>query len=128
MENIPQQYQHRIINVGPIKVNQCPALYHFCDALFLPTLLECFSASYVEAMYFKKTIFTSDLSFAHTVCHDSAFYFDPYCVNDICDKIISGMENVKDRAIKQEKADQLFCQLPTARERALMYMHSIDKL
>lgn len=32
------------------------------------------------------------------------------------------------RAIKQEKADKLFSQLPTARERALMYMHSIDKL
>ncbi|WP_368747767.1 glycosyltransferase [Enterobacter cancerogenus] len=128
MENIPEQHQHRIINVGPINVNQCPALYLYCDALFLPTLLECFSASYVEAMYFKKTIFTSDLSFAHTVCHDSAFYFDPYCVDDISDKIISGIENMQVRAIKQEKADKLFSQLPTARERALMYMHSIDKL
>lgn len=128
MENIAVQHRHRIINIGPVTVNQCPALYHYCDALFLPTLLECFSASYVEAMYFKKTIFTSDLSFAHTVCHDSAFYFDPYSVNDISDKIISGMENVRERAIKQEKADQLFSQLPTARERTLMYMHSIDKL
>ncbi|HEG1826147.1 TPA: glycosyltransferase [Enterobacter cloacae] len=128
MENIAVQHRHRIINIGPVTVNQCPALYHYCDALFLPTLLECFSASYVEAMYFKKTIFTSDLSFAHTVCHDSAFYFDPYSVNDISDKIISGMENVQERAIKQEKADQLFSQLPTARERTLMYMHSIDKL
>ncbi|RTN94143.1 glycosyltransferase [Enterobacter sp. WCHEn090032] len=128
VENIPEQHRHRIINIGPITVNQCPALYHYCDALFLPTLLECFSASYVEAMYFKKTIFTSDLSFAHTVCHDSAFYFDPYSVNDISDKIISGMENVQERAMKQKKADQLFSQLPTARERTLMYMHSIDKL
>ncbi|CTU06373.1 glycosyltransferase [Escherichia coli] len=128
MADIPERYSHRVINVGPVSINQCPALYHYCDALFLPTLLECFSASYVEAMYFKKMIFTSDLPFAHTVCDDSAIYFDPYDANDICDKIISGVEGVHDKVIKQEKADLIFSKLPTAKERALMYMRSIDKL
>lgn len=31
-----------IINVGPVKPEEGPALYMECDALFLPTLLECF--------------------------------------------------------------------------------------
>ncbi len=49
----------------------------------MPTLLECFSASYLEAMYMKKIIFTSDLPFAHTVCKDAAFYFAPHDVENI---------------------------------------------
>lgn len=128
IEGITEHHRYRIINVGPVSINQCPALYHYCDALFLPTLLECFSASYVEAMYFKKPIFTSDLPFAHTVCKDSAVYFDPYDVDDIHEKIIVGVDDIQVKAIKQEKADQIFSRLPTAKERVSQYMHSIDKL
>ena len=77
-----------IINVGPVKIEEAPSLYTECDAMFLPTLLECFSASYPEAMIMKRPILTSDMGFAHTVCKDAALYFDPMDAHAIADKII----------------------------------------
>lgn len=76
-----------IVNVGPLKVADCPAFVDSCDALFLPTLLECFSASYPEAMLLGKPIITSDLPFAREVCDNAALYFNPLDANDIADKI-----------------------------------------
>ena len=82
-----------ITNIGPLPVKECPSLYKECDALFLPTLLECFSASYAEAMLMKKLIITSDLGFAQNVCKDAAVYFDPCNPVDIIDKMISLCED-----------------------------------
>ena len=61
--------------VGPVPPPECPALYGECDAMFLPTLAECFSASYPEAMKMEKPIVTTDLGFARSICGDAALYF-----------------------------------------------------
>lgn len=66
-----------IINIGPISMEHVPSLYSQCDALLMPTLLESFSGTYVEAMFHGKPILTSNYDFASDVCGDSAFYFDP---------------------------------------------------
>lgn len=66
-----------IINVGPLKPQECPSLYRECDAMFLPTLAECFSASYPEAMIMQKPIITTDLGFAKSICGNAALYFTP---------------------------------------------------
>lgn len=71
------QPAHRdwIENVGPQPPHACPPLYDQSHALFLPSLLECFSANYVEAMVTERPIVTTDLGFARTVCGDAALYF-----------------------------------------------------
>lgn len=73
-----EKLSHKFEFIGRIKHNQIKALYSKIDAVFLPTLLESFSANYVEAMYYKKPIFTSNLDFAIEVCSNYAFYFDPF--------------------------------------------------
>ncbi len=85
---VPSQYHNSVLNVGPLPIAKVPGLYHECDFMFLPTLLECFSASYAEAMAMGKPIITSDMGFAHTVCKDAALYFDPMNPSDIAEKII----------------------------------------
>lgn len=65
-----------IINVGPVKPEECPSLYRECDVMFLPTLAECFSASYAEAMITEKPIITTDLGFARSICGEAALYFE----------------------------------------------------
>lgn len=87
------EVRHRIRNVGVLKPQECPVLANKCDALFLPTLLECFSASYPEAMFLKKPIITSDLSFARNICGDAALYFNPLNPNDIANTIIKLINN-----------------------------------
>ena len=76
-----------IKNHGHVLSKDCPELYNECDAMFLPTHLECFSASYPEAMKMERPILTSNLSFATTVCEDAALYFDNLNAEDIADKI-----------------------------------------
>lgn len=85
--HFPKVYHDFIINVGPVVPADGPSLYSECDAMFLPTLLECFSASYAEAMTMRKPILTSDLGFAHTVCEDAALYFNPTQPQSIIDAI-----------------------------------------
>ena len=66
-----------ILNIGPVKPAECPSLYAECDIMFLPTLAECFSASYPEAMVMGKPIITTDLGFARSICGEAALYFEP---------------------------------------------------
>ena len=82
-----------IVNVGPIAMADVPSLYKQCDALLMPTLLESFSGTYVEAMFHGIPIFTSDLDFAKTVCGDAACYFDPHDPDDIFRKLDSVFED-----------------------------------
>ena len=54
-----------MLNVGPVPAFAGPSLYAGCDALFMPTVLETFTANYPEAMAMDRPIITSDLDFAH---------------------------------------------------------------
>lgn len=87
------EYKSYIINHGPLKIAECPGFVSKYDALFLPTLVECFSANYPEAMLMGKPILTSNLKFAKSICKDAALYFNPVSPEDIADKIIMIIEN-----------------------------------
>lgn len=108
-----------IINVGFVPTLEGASLYKECDYMFLPTLLECFSASYAEAMVMKKPILTSDLGFAHTVCKDAALYFDPDDADDVADKIITLIHSPQLQAELIEKGTRQLCQFGSAEQRAV---------
>lgn len=72
-----------LINLGTVPMDQVPALYEASSGLLLPTLLESFSGTYVESMYFGRPVFTSDRDFARDVCGNVAWYFDPHDAGDI---------------------------------------------
>lgn len=124
---IPEHLKKRVIAVDTVSVKQCPVLYQLCDALFLPTLLECFSASYLEAMFMERLILTSDLSFSHTVCHNAAIYFDPYDENDIADKIKTAFSSEGLFLKKIEAGIKQYNKFPSARERAVNYLTCLSK-
>lgn len=63
--------------VGRVRSEKVPDFYASIDAMILPSLLESFSGTYVEAMYHNLPILTSDLDFAREVCGKAALYFDP---------------------------------------------------
>lgn len=65
------------VNVGPLTVAQCPSFYKALDGVVFPSLLECFSATPLEAMAMEKPLFASDRPFNRDVCQDHAHYFDP---------------------------------------------------
>ena len=108
-----------IINIGAIPMAEVPSLYRQCDALLLPTLLESFSGTYVEAMHHSKPIFTSGYEFAHDVCGNAAWYFDPLDVRDIFRVISAALDdpdalnqkisNGRKRLSSMLSWDQAFC-------------------
>ena len=55
----------------------------------MPTLLESYGFPYIEAIFYKKHIFTSKLDLSVEVCQDMAYYFNP---NDIKSIICSFKE------------------------------------
>jgi glycosyltransferase involved in cell wall biosynthesis len=69
------EFKKRFIFLGRVDVSECPYLYHQADIMFMPTLLECFTATYPEAMRMEVPIVTTDLEFAHGLCGDAACYY-----------------------------------------------------
>lgn len=114
----PAEYKDCIINVGFVPSKEGPSLYEECDIMFLPTLLECFSASYAEAMVMHKPIITSDMGFAHCVCKDAAIYINPVDAEEIAEKLIN---LVDDKELQQKlvaKGEEQKAQFGTSEDRA----------
>ena len=62
-------------NLGPVAIEELPGLYEQAESVLHTSLLECFSVSYLEAMYMKKAIVVPDLPFARYVCGDAGLYY-----------------------------------------------------
>lgn len=111
-----------VINVGYQPIEKCPSLYDSADAVFFPSLLETFSAVYLEAMKMEKPIITSDLSFAHDICGDAALYFDPLNADD---GLLQIKKLINDPPLKKSlisKGQERLQKFPTANERAKKYL------
>ena len=80
--------ESQIVNIGPVPQKQLGSYYIASDALLLPTLLESFTGTYLEAMKFDRPVITSDLDFAREICADAALYFDPWDAVSLKDTLI----------------------------------------
>lgn len=97
-----------LINIGEVNLRQVLYLYRRIDALFLPTLLESFSGTYVESMFFKKPILTTDIDFAREICGRGAIYFNPFDTEEQLNaikNIINDSDIIK--RLVQNQSDQM---------------------
>jgi glycosyltransferase involved in cell wall biosynthesis len=117
-----------IINLGHVKLEECPYIYQQADALFLPTLVESFTASYPEAMIMKKPILTSNYSFATSVCEDAALYFNPYDIEDVMEQIVKIYSDKELYNNMILKASVIVEKLPSSKERAEKYLKICKKV
>ena len=128
IRNFPEGCREQIINVGPVPIEQGPSIYGECDAMFLPTLLECFSASYPEAMAMGKPILTSDIDFARSICREAALYFDPTDPRDIVEKILDLASSAELQADMTARGAARLEAFGTARSRAGEYLRICAEL
>lgn len=127
-KHFSNEYSESIINIGPVKPEEGPSLYRECDSLFLPTLLECFSASYAEAMVMHKPVVTTDLGFARSICGDAALYYQPVDPRDAAEKIRVLVSNKKlQENLIQEGRHQLQ-KFDTPHGRAKKYLKLCEKV
>lgn len=127
LKNLTTANRNYVHFTRKIKVEECPYLYSQCDLMFLPSLLDCFSASYPEAMKMGLPIVTSDLSFAKNVCGDAAVYFNPLNPADIAEKIIQLSEDKVLQARLIAKGKEKLRNFGTAADRAADYLQIAQK-
>lgn len=93
-----------IKNIGYIPSENIEKTYLDHCGLFLPSLLESYSGTYLEAVKFGTPIFTSDREFAKEILGDNAYFFDPTDVSDILETIIRAFS---DRGLMKTKVKKL---------------------
>jgi hypothetical protein len=76
-------FEDLIINVGHLARQDIVPHLKSSQILWHPTLLECMSTAYIEAMTLEVPIFTSNMDFARYVCDAAAVYYDPWDVDDV---------------------------------------------
>ena len=67
-----------IENIGEYKYSEANEVYASCDMVFVPSVVEVFSATYLEAMQCKKPLIVADRDFARDICGDGAEYLEPF--------------------------------------------------
>jgi glycosyltransferase involved in cell wall biosynthesis len=121
------RFRSSIVNVGDITISQCPMFYEQLDAVIFPSLLECFSATPLEAMYMRKPLFASDRPFVRDSCGEYPWYFDPNSPQDAA-RAIAEYRGSGGNMARLEAAREHVLSLPNAGHRARAYVEAIARL
>lgn len=78
-------------NLGNVNYNRIVEIYKMSDVILISSLLETFSATYLEAMITEKPLIAMKLSFAEEICKEHAIYAEPNNVDDIADKLVEAI-------------------------------------
>lgn len=112
-QNIPELkdcLDEHIHFIGKVDIAEVPSLYQQCDICFMPSLQECFSATYPEAMRSQKPIITTDLDFARCLCGNAASYYSPLSANDAAKKIMELVNSPEQKKqLVEHGKHQLLC-------------------
>lgn len=117
-------FKASITNVGPLELTQCPGFFQSLDGLLFPTLLECFSATPLEAMSMLCPIFVSDRPFMRDVCEEHAEYFDPTSPKNIAAIVAAYLHKPRDEE-RLQRAKQYAISFSSPQARATGYLRSV---
>jgi len=115
-----------IINIGKIETEYIKFLYDNIDALLLPSLLESFSSTHVDAMFFMKPVITSDRAFAREICGEAGWYFNPHSPDDILNVLDQCFLNEQKRNTKIKKGREMVEKFPSWNEIANQLLKVIE--
>lgn len=123
------EFRSKITNIGPLSIAQCPTFYKAMDGVIFPSLLECFSATPLEAMIMRRPLFASDRGFVRDCCGDNAKYFNPLDSKQAA-KIIDQWFCKTDQDYRLsfiEQAHRHALSIPTSSDRATAYIKIINQ-
>ena len=124
----PDDFKIFVKNIGVLSIAQCPSFYKSMDAIVFPSLLECFSATPLEAMVMNKPLFASDRPFNRDICKNHAVYFDPSNAEDAANKIADYYlmnRGFPENSKILDEARQHALSFPDAKERAQKYLQCL---
>ena len=117
-----------IVSVRKVSPECAPEFYDYADLMFLPTLLESFSANYPEAMIRGVPILTTDLPFSRAICRDAALFFQPMDALDAASKILAIASDQVLRKKLVSKGFKRVKEFPSPTERAEAYLEVCRKV
>lgn len=120
-------FKRYVSTVGSLSPDQCPSFYEQIDGVVFPSLLECFSATPLEAMVMNKPLFASDRGFVRDVCGDHATYFDPLDADDIALNIANYFKADLERSEQLQQARDHALGFSSAKGRAEQYLEIIQQ-
>ena len=120
-------FKRYVSTVGSLSPDECPSFYEQIDGVVFPSLLECFSATPLEAMVMSKPLFASDRGFVRDVCGSHAVYFDPLDADDIAENIASYFKSDLDRTQQLKQARDHALNFSSAKGRAVQYLEIIQQ-
>ena len=106
-----------IINHGPFNYTELKNLLDICKIVFVPSLLETFSSSYLEAMCAQKKLVVADKNFAKEVCGRYAIYITPQKSKSTALTFSHLFENLEVTMNEREIAEKILSNYGTQEER-----------
>ncbi|WP_231427785.1 glycosyltransferase family 4 protein [Pedobacter sp. Leaf250] len=126
--NLPEFCNENIEYLGKVDLEKIPSLYKHSDIVFIPTLLEVFSATYLEAMWMKKPIIASDLEFSQDICGDSALFCEPINPESYAEAIFRLITDESLTNLLVRKGTANLKRFGTSMDRTNSYLNIIKKL
>ena len=125
---IPVDLREHFLFIGRVDIAECPSLYQQADIMFQPTLLECFTATYPEAMKMEVPIVTTDLEFSRGLCGEAAMYYDPLSAQDAAEAIYKVATNKALRTKLTDAGKQQLLTYDTYDQRAEKLIGILEKI
>lgn len=97
---------YMLINHGRLSQKELGEMYRHCQFCFLPTLLEVFSASTVEAMYYQLPIVATDFPFNSEILKDSCLYYEPKNAKDAVRQFVKIIQSKELQSMMKSKMRQ----------------------
>ncbi|MEZ4415101.1 MAG: glycosyltransferase [Gemmatimonadota bacterium] len=120
---VPEARTH-IRRIGAVPHDRLGDLYRGSAVVLLPSFLESFSATYVEAMHFGVPLVTSDLDFARDICGGAALYADPFDAEALAQSLYAALTDADlRRALRREGFERVRA-LPSWPERLSLYLEA----
>lgn len=91
---------------GNISQEELATIYRKCSISLMPSLLETFSVSSLESMYFGLTCVASDFPFYRDVMGDASLYYKPQSAGDASKQLALVINDPKIRVSLNDKAEK----------------------
>jgi len=126
--NFSEFCNENIEYLGKVDLEKIPSLYKQSNIVFIPTLLEVFSATYLEAMLMKKPIIASDLGFSRDICGHSAYFCEPINPESYAEGIFKLTNDESLRNDLVTKGTENLKRFGSSMDRTKKYLEIINKL
>lgn len=126
--NFDDKYDRYINFLGNVPLSQLPLLYKQIDVLLMPSLLETFSTTYLEAMAMKVPIVASDMPFSRDICAEAALYCSPLKADEYAEKILLLHNNTSVKNELIQKGKQNLKRFGTSIDRTKKYIEIIERI